>query len=281
MTTIAVIGMGEMGSSIAGRLAERGARVLTELAGRSEASAARARAAGVEPREAEDLVAEATLVLSVVPPAAAEGVAARFLPLLARAEIAPVFLECNAIAPQTVATVAEPFLARRLPFGDASIIGGPPRPGTAGPRLYMSGPVAAAAATLRDFGLDTRHLSTALGDASALKMSYAGITKGIQALGAAMALGAFRNGAGESLVEELKQSQPQTYAWLSRTLPSMYAKAARWDGEMRQIARFLEPEEGAAAMLTGAADLYEHIAEAHREGAQSEIISLLDRFAEG
>jgi len=280
MTTIAVIGMGEMGAAIAGRLAERGARVLTSLGGRTEASARRAVAAGVEVCDEETLVAEASLILSVVPPAVAEEVAAAFVPLLARVEIAPVFLDANAIAPQTVKAMAKPFLAKRLPFGDASIIGGPPRPGTLGPRIYMSGPIAKAAGTLRDFGLDTRLLSSHLGDASALKMAYAGINKGMQAVGAAMVLGAYRNGAGESLLEELKQSQPQIHAFLARSFPAMYGKAYRWDGEMRQIAKFLEPEEGAVGMLTGAADLYEHIAEANHEGPEAEIMTLLDRFCE-
>ena len=142
----------------------------------------------------------------------------------------------------------------------------------------MSGPIKGEAETLKQLGIDTRVLSTTLGDASTLKMSYAGITKGFQALGASMALGAGRNGAQASLVEELKASQPQLYGWLSRSLPSMYDKAYRWDGEMREIAKFLLPEKGASTMLTGAADLYVHIAEDNRAGPKSEIISTLDRF---
>lgn len=280
MTTIAVIGMGQMGAAVAGRLAERGARVLTSLEGRSEASASRAAAAHAEAVDDETLVTTAGIVLSIVPPDQAEAVAARFVPLAARTELPPLFLDCNAVAPETVAAIARPFLARRLPFGDASILGGPPRPDTAGPRLYMSGPVAAAAGTLRDFGLDTRLLSASLGEASALKMAYAGITKGFQAIGAAMALGAYRHGVGDSLVEELAQSQPHLYAFLARQLPKMYAKAYRFDGEMREIAAFLQPEEAASQMFAGAADLYARIAEAHRAGPQSEIVTTLDAFAE-
>ena len=93
-----------------------------------------------------------------------------------------------------------------------------------------------------------------------------------------MALGAGRNGAQQSLIDELRFSQPQLYGWLSKALPSMYDRAYRWDGEMREIAKFLLPEKGASAMLTGAADLYEHIAEDNRAGPKSEIISTLDRF---
>lgn len=278
MSVIAVVAMGEMGAGVAQRLVERGARVLTSVAGRSAASAKRAQAAGATATDDAGLIAEADVFLSIVPPAVAGATAERFLPLIEKAARKPVYIDCNAIAPQTLAVIAKTFAAKRLPFIDASIIGGAPRPDGPSPRIYMSGPIADEADTLKRLGLDTRVLSATLGDASTLKMSYAGITKGFQALGASMALGAGRNGAQESLVAELKFSQPQLYGWLSKMLPSMYDKAYRWDGEMREIARFLLPEKGASTMLTGAADLYEHIAEDNRAGPQSEIISSLDRF---
>jgi 3-hydroxyisobutyrate dehydrogenase-like beta-hydroxyacid dehydrogenase len=288
MTAIAVVSMGEMGSGIAGLLVENGARVLTSLEGRSAASASRAQAAGVENFADAEMIEEAELVLSIVPPTAAGATAERFLPLIKRSARKPMFLECNAIAPQTVLALAKPFAEGGLRFGDAGIIGPSPKtrgPKTGGPkkrvtspRFYMSGPVRKEAELLRSFGLDTRVLSDAVGDASALKMAYAGINKGFQAMGAAMILGAARNGAAESLVAELKDSQPELYAWLSKVLPAMYRKAYRWDDEMREIAKFLEPERGAVGMLTGAAGLYNHIAAEFREGASSEIISALDRF---
>lgn len=278
MKTIAVVAMGDMGSGIAGRLASRGARVITSLSGRSAASARRASAAGVETVDDQTLVAEAAMLLSILPPSNAGELAGRFLPLIERATRRPVFIDCNAVAPETLRHIAKPFVERRLPFIDASIVGAPPKAEDAGPRLYMSGPISGEAETLRSFGIDTRVLSPDLGDASAIKMSYAGITKGFQAIGASMALGAARNGVAESFVAELKASQPQLYAWLCRQLPIMYDKAYRWDGEMREIAKFLLPEEGASGMLTGAADLYVHVAEENRAGPRSEIIATLDAF---
>ena len=59
MTVIAVVAMGEMGAGVAARLVERGARVLTSLAGRSDASAKRAKAAGVTVTDDAGLIAEA------------------------------------------------------------------------------------------------------------------------------------------------------------------------------------------------------------------------------
>ena len=281
MTVIAVIAMGEMGSGVARRLAERGAEVLTSLAGRSAASAERAKAAGVKAVDGATLISRAELFLSIVPPSSAAETAQRFMPLIEQAARKPAFIDCNAIAPQTLHVISKPFVERGLPFIDASIIGAAPKGDDAGPRFYMSGRISSEAEALRGLGLDARVLSEQLGDASALKMAYAGITKGFQALGTSMTLGAARNGAAESFVAELKDSQPQLYAWLSKQLPRMYAKAYRWDGEMREIAKFLQPEEGASQMLTGAADLYQHVAEDNRAGPQSEIISTLDRFVKG
>jgi 3-hydroxyisobutyrate dehydrogenase-like beta-hydroxyacid dehydrogenase len=278
MTVIAVVAMGEMGTGVAQRLAQRGARVLTSLDGRSAASAKRATEAGVTVTDDAALIAEAEMFLSIVPPAVAGATAERYLPLIQKARRKPVYIDCNAIAPQTLSAIAKTFAEKSLPFLDASIIGGAPRPGGPSPRLYMSGPISGEASMLEGLGIETRVLSATLGDASAIKMSYAGITKGFLALGASMALGAGRNGAQESLVAELKASQPLLYGLLSKSLPSMYDKAYRWDGEMREIAKFLLPEKGASAMLAGAADLYEHIAEDNRAGPQSEIISSLNRF---
>jgi L-threonate 2-dehydrogenase len=279
MTAIAVVSMGEMGSGIAGRLVENGARVLTSLEGRSAASRNRARAAGVEIVDDDEMIEQAELFLSIVPPSAAGITAERYLPTIKRSKRKPMFLECNAIAPQTVLALSKPFADQGLRFGDAGIIGLSPKTGGPSPRLYMSGQVRLEADLLRSFGLDTRVLSDVVGDASALKMAYAGINKGFQAIGTAMALGAARNGAAESLVAELKDSQPEFYAWLSKKIPAMYSKAYRWDDEMREIAKFLEPERGAVGMLTGAADLFHHIAAEYEEGTGSEMISALDRFA--
>ncbi len=279
MPTIAIVSMGEMGSGIAQRLVERGARVLTSLEGRSAASIDRARQAGVEALSDAAMISQADMLLSIVPPASARAISERYLPVIEHSANKPTFLDCNAIAPQTLHDMAAPFVRRALSFGDASIIGFAPRPDGYSPRVYMSGPTEREALSLKALGIETQVLSASLGDASALKMAYAGVTKGIQAIGASMALGAARAGAAEAFVAELEDTQPTIYAWLCKTLPAMFAKAHRWDDEMQEIAKFLEPERGASEMLSGAARLYRHVAEHNRIGANSEIICTLGRFA--
>ena len=278
MVTIAVVAMGEMGSAVAGRLVERGARVLTSLAGRSGASAERAKAAGVEVVDDQALVDQAQMILSIVPPAAAAETAERFRKLIAASKQKSRYIDCNAIAPQTLKAIAQPFLDAGLPFADASILGWPPKPDGYSPKLYMSGPIAEAAETLKALGLDTRPMSANLGDASGIKMAYASITKGMQAIGAAAALGAARAGAGDAFLEEMKDTQPVVYAWLSRMLPVMARKAHRWDDEMIEISRFMAPEAGGVQMFEGAAALYRHIGEENKIGPEAEMIAIIDRF---
>ena len=69
-------------------------------------------------------------------------------------------------------------------YVDGSIIGGPPQINLF-PRFYVSGYNDNKINPLDGFGIEVRVLSDQVGDASALKMSYASITKGTTALYAA------------------------------------------------------------------------------------------------
>jgi 3-hydroxyisobutyrate dehydrogenase-like beta-hydroxyacid dehydrogenase len=280
-TTVAIVAMGEMGAGVGRALVDSGARVITSLAGRSQASAERAAKAGVEVVHDDDaLVTQADFIFSIVPPARAAELAERLLPRIRSAEHKPVFVECNAVAPVTVRQIAAPFQAGGWPFVDAGIIGAPPASGRPAPRFYASGEAVGRLDELRKFGMDVRPLSREVGDASALKMAYGGINKGLQALGAAMILGAERSGVSRALWQEMQDSQPAVLQLLARALPKMYAKAYRWVGEMEEIAKFLQPETGGSEMLRGAAQLYQDIAHDYAGGADKERIALLTEFLE-
>ena len=80
---LAVIAAGGMGSAVGKRLAENGVRVLTSLEGRSAASAARAKAAGMV-AASDPEIATADIVLSIVPPGEALPLAQRLAPGLER-----------------------------------------------------------------------------------------------------------------------------------------------------------------------------------------------------
>lgn len=274
--TIAIIGTGEMGAAVGRRLRERGAAVATSLAGRSAVSRARVEAAGIAAVDRIDaLISGADIVLSIVPPGQARGVAAQVADALAAAPRRPPFVDCNAIAPATMRAIAATLAGSAGPVVDAGIIGAPPAPGGKGPVFYVSGPADARVDALTSFGLEIARLDGPVGMASALKLSYAGLTKGLTALCATMALGALEGGVAAALRTELARSQPMLAAWMDSQVPRMFPKAYRWVAEMDEIAAFLEHDPGGAAIYRAIAGTYEQFAAA-QAGSGPAIAKLRD-----
>jgi L-threonate 2-dehydrogenase len=118
---------------------------------------------------------------------------------------------------------------------------------------------------LRDWGINLRAIDGPVGAASAVKMSYAGITKGTTAIAAAMLLGAARFGCAEALIAELSDSQPQMLARMRSNIPGMYDKAYRWVAEMEEISDFLEANPPSRDIYAAVARLYDFLAAAQAE----------------
>jgi len=256
---VAVIAPGAMGAPVGKRMVEHGLKVLTSLRGRSAETIARAQAAGLTPAS-DDEIAGADFILSILPPGDALPLAQRFAPTLSASNAKPVYVDCNAVSPPTVGRIAAAIAPTGCPFVDAGIIGAPPRPDYGGPTFYASGREAAQFATLGQFGLVVRVLDGPLSAASALKMSYGGITKGVTALGAAMFLAANRGGSADALLQELKESQPQLLAWFTRQIAGMYPKAYRWVAEMEEVSGFAGENAETKDIYAGIARFYEHMA---------------------
>jgi 3-hydroxyisobutyrate dehydrogenase-like beta-hydroxyacid dehydrogenase len=276
---IAVIAPGEMGAGIGQRLHERGARVITSLAGRSTASQRRAERAGMVAVASDDEIVAAGIILSVVPPKDAAGLAQRLKPAIARASAKPIYVDCNAVAPQTADEIGAILAGSGAHYVDGGIIGAPPTPTTAGARLYVSGERARDVVRLNSYGLDVRLLEGPVGAASALKMSYAGITKGFTAVSALMMLGATRAGCADMLHKELAESQAPLLGWLGRQMPKMPPKAYRWVAEMEEIGTFLDGIPDGHAAYEGFARLYEYIAQAQAAPRRpDDAVAQLDAF---
>ena len=121
--TVAVIAPGNMGAAVAKRLSEYKVTVLTSLAGRSEASAKRARDAGMQGVDDRQL-AKADYLMSIVPPGDALALAKRLSGVLTAANKKPIYVECNAVSPQTMNQIAEVIAATGCAFVGAGITGG-------------------------------------------------------------------------------------------------------------------------------------------------------------
>lgn len=257
---VAIPSAGAMGAGLAARLTASGVTVLTLLEGRSETTCRRARLAGMTGVKDAAQLLEADVLLSILPPAHAVDFAHHAASAWVGAPRRPLYVDCNAVSPDTVHRIAEIVEGSGAGFVDAGIIGFPPEAGaTGGPKIFASGPLATQLEALCEFGLDIRVIGAPIGAASSLKMCYGGLTKGLVALGSALILAAQRTGSTDALRDELQASQPHLFAWLRRMVPGMFSKSYRWVAEMDEVAAVMG-EAAEYRMFAGASGLFERLA---------------------
>jgi 3-hydroxyisobutyrate dehydrogenase-like beta-hydroxyacid dehydrogenase len=236
-TTIAVVGTGDMGSAVGGALVRSGYRVVTAGQGRSAASAALAAKAGIEDvGSLAAAVRAATLVLSIVPPAAARSFAAEAVRAMRETGARPAFADCNAVAPATVREIEALVAPSGAPFVDVGIVGRGPAPGRERTRFYVSGGARGAVLGLRVPQIEIADLGADVGTASALKMAYSSLNKGFDALLTTVLLAAERLGVRPALMRELAGSQAEALARMQGRIPFLAATAKRYAPEMAEIA---------------------------------------------
>ena len=264
INTIAIIGTGDMGSAVGRVLGEHGYRVVTDLSGRSRHSRTLARNAGMQDLGSlSAVVNEADLLLSILPPAAAEDFATAVAGVIAAGRPGILFADCNAVSPQRVRRMAGLIEDAGAGFVDAGIVGPPPGAGPQPTRFYVSGPAADVFSELDGKGILIRPMGNETGRASAMKMAYAALNKGSIALRTAVLMLASRLGVEEELRDELEYSQPQVLEHMRRVVPYIAAVSARWEGEMHEIEETFQ-----AAGITGgfhAASAWVYAVLAHSE----------------
>jgi 3-hydroxyisobutyrate dehydrogenase-like beta-hydroxyacid dehydrogenase len=256
LATVGVLMPGDMGHAVGRALRGHGHRAITGLAGRSERSRRLAAAAGLEDAGGlEDVVAGADLILSILPPASAPGLARDVAKAMTRTGKRPVYVDCNAISPATVVAIAGDIAAAGAPVIDAGIIGTPPGPGST-PRFYVSGADLGPMLALHGQGLKVIAVGAEPGRASALKMCYAGLTKGTWTLHTAVLLAAESLGLSDELRGEFETSQKAALAAMEAKVPRLPADAGRWIGEMEEIAKTFAEAGVTPRFHEAAADIF-------------------------
>ena len=253
--TVTLLHPGSMGAAVGAAL--RGVRVLWVSDGRSRASADRARRAGLaEAATLAEAVDASDAVLSVCPPHAAEEVARSVADL----GFAGLYVDANAVSRATAERVGAAVRKAGAGFVDGGIIGPPvEQPGTT--RFYLSGERAAEVARLFSGGpLEARVVGAQPGAASALKMAYAGWTKGSDALILAIRALAAREGVDEALLAEWSESRPDLVGRSARAAASAAPKGWRYVGEMQEVAASLDAAGLPSGFHEAAADLYRRLA---------------------
>ncbi|MBL8552130.1 MAG: NAD(P)-dependent oxidoreductase [Hyphomonadaceae bacterium] len=273
---IGIIAAGSMGAALGRVLAAHGATIITTLEGRSEATRARAHAAGMTDAPPAAFGA-CDVILSVVPPDEALPLARLLAPILETSAKKPLYVDCNAIAPSEAKAIGEVVAAAGCPFVDTGIVGGAPNPdGTRIPAIYASGPHAERFAMLRELGLDIRVLDAPNGAASALKMAIAGVSKSMTGVVALMAMSAREAGVEAAFLAQLRQSQPGVAAFAGAQIRALPEKAYRWVPEMEALAA-LAAHPGGPEVYRGLAALYDWIAREH--SVDPDLKALIERFS--
>jgi len=172
----------------------------------------------------------------------------------------PLYLDANAVAPDTVRAIGELLGPDRVI--DGSIIGPPPwEPGHT--VLWLSGAAAPAVAELfAGTPFTTRVLGPELGPASALKVCFALQSKALPAIWLAMAAAADGYGVGDELRAELARMGVDE-SLLDGPSSKAATKAWRWAGEMEEAAAALAAIDVPDGFSRAAAEMYRRLAAQH------------------
>jgi len=238
-TTVAVLYPGEMGAVLAGLLMRRGARVVTTLQGRGPSTVQRCRETGViELDSLRQVVREAAVVFSLVPPAQAQAMARAYCELAHLSPPGALYVDANSIGPGLAESLSAQLAEHGRGFVDAAINGLAANAASGG-TLFLSGPRAAEVAELVTPAMRVQVLGDGPAAASALKMALGGLAKGLCSLFVETALLADCHKMLPQMLEATAGIYPGVYAIVQRMLPTYALHAERRATEMAQVEQTL------------------------------------------
>ena len=282
---IAIMSIGEMGFHWAKLLKGHGVDVLTYDKDRGEVSRKRGENAGVKSvGSMADLVNQADLIVSIVVPSAAIDVArkiAEAVKTAGRKDL--IFVDANAISPMTAEEIAKNLQPAGVNFVDGCIIGSAARMGK-GTIVYVSGPEAKRMQILEKFNIPVKVLGASTSQASAFKVVYAGLTKGLQGLFCELLMGARRFGLLQEIRAQYDESFPGLLDKVSSSIVGLRIHAGRRAEEMDELKRTFNHFGMRSFMAPAAQKVLDAIAalprrEASASGArEGELFEILERF---
>lgn len=235
LKTIGIISPGEMGYNIAIVLKKHGLEVVTCLRGRSLRTQRLTKQADVRDLPNISAVVDASdLIISVVVPSAALPVGRSLARAIASVKKPALVADVNAISPMTSTAIDEVITAAGGRYMDACIIGSAQKL-EKGATFYISGKYCQEFTVLQDFGLSVKVLGEQIGQASAFKMVYAGLTKGLSSLSVELLLTARSLGLFDQIMERYRLSYPEVADFMVKTLPDLPWRAARRSQEMKEL----------------------------------------------
>ncbi|HEY6076095.1 MAG TPA: DUF1932 domain-containing protein [Gaiella sp.] len=240
--TVAVLGLGEAGGTIASGLAASGCVV------RGWDPAVVAPPGGIERTETPtDAVVGAELVLSLTAAAHAVDAAVSIVPALAAGQL---YADLNTTAPSLKLDVAAVITPTGAAFADVALLGPVPARGIETPALASGDGAERFAELVRPFGMPVETVGAEPGDAAGLKLLRSVFMKGIAVSALESLEGAKRRGADAWLRREIADVLGEPL--LERLLAGSVRHAERRLDEMEAAAAYLQ-ELGVEPRVSSAA----------------------------
>ncbi len=233
---IGILSIGEMGFHWAKIIIGRGGEVLTYAKDRSETTRKRAENVGVKCLPSmRRLVQEADLIVSIVVPFAAKRVASKVGKAAAKSGRKDLlYLDANAISPMTANEIGTILTPVGVSFVDGCIIGSASKMDK-GAVVYVSGAQASRIQEIGSYGFSVKVLGAAVAQASAFKVVYAGLTKGLQGLFVELLMGARRFGLLDEIRGRYDESFPGLLDKIASSIVGLRIHAGRRAQEMVEL----------------------------------------------
>jgi len=266
---------GSMGVSIAASAIASGHQALWASDGRGAATQARAKEHGlIDAGSLTELCDASDIICSICPPAAAQDVAQS----VADVGFKGTFVDGNAISPTRMVEISEIIEKAGGDVVDGAIIGHPAwNPGTT--FLHLSGASRESVAACFDKGLlGTVLMSDRIGEASALKMCYAALTKGTAALLCGILATADELGVRDALNRQWDADGANRALERENTVRGVPAKAWRWVDEMEEISRTFAAAGQPGGFHGASAEIFRRLSELKEGPHPKDLADVLDRL---
>jgi 3-hydroxyisobutyrate dehydrogenase-like beta-hydroxyacid dehydrogenase len=252
---VGILSPGKMGAGIGNAVHCAGNEVLWCSAGRSAATANRAREAGlVDTTDLGELTSAVDVIFSICPPGNAGDVADE----VAATGFTGLFVEANAISSARFSAIADRLESAGAQVLDACIMGKPPKIGSS-TRLYLNGDakgIGSAAGLFAESTVEVFTIPEPRGRASALKISHSTFVKLDRVIAALAHSLARSHDVGEILVDEAQHDGRFALAEPDH-LPSVASRAWRWLSEMDDAADLMTEAGIPETMVLAAKEIME------------------------
>ncbi|MBK1896120.1 NAD(P)-dependent oxidoreductase [Chryseobacterium paridis] len=257
--TIAILFPGDMGAQIAKALVKNNYTVITAGEGRSTRTLENIKSIGIDDvGSLQNIAEQADVVLSLTSPEGSLKVAKNIMCCLENTDNRPVYIDLNSNTPEIALTIEKLFSSKNIQFINGAVMGASkdiPDHGT----LIVSGEHRKVFLDLFSSVFKIKDAGEKTEAASAYKLLFSMINKGMNALFFETMTAAAHFGILDELNGSLQEFLPGTYQDLMKTTPTYPQHIFRRIDEMKGLTDMLKSENLPSVIASGTAETFERV----------------------